>query len=78
MQLFVKCYILPVREDGGVATIVVEVDGDRTVELLKCMIWQKTGVLPSKQKIRLNGKTGFIDNAKIRDVFTKASTLFLV
>lgn len=78
MQLFVKCHILPAMDDDGVRTITIDIDGDRTVELLKCMIWQKTGVLPSKQKLRCGGKTGFVDNAKIRDIFTKESTLFLV
>ncbi|AEA07114.1 putative ubiquitin [Lausannevirus] len=78
MQLFVKCYVLPPRDDGSVRTITIDIDGDRTIEVLKCMIWEKTGVLPSRQKLYCGGKMGFLGAAKIRDVFIKESTIFLV
>ncbi|AHA46048.1 putative ubiquitin [Insectomime virus] len=75
MQLFVKYNKL---FSGTFQTITIDIDGDATVELLKLMIWEKIGLLPSKQKLYCCGKMGFLNTAKIRDVFKKESTMFLL
>ncbi|AMQ10810.1 putative ubiquitin [Brazilian marseillevirus] len=72
MQLFVKRFT-----ERKVVTHTIDVDGDATVELLKHMIWQKTGILTSKQKLYCNGRCGFSNDAIIRNAFIKESTIFL-
>lgn len=69
----VKCRFLKYSETN----FSLEVEGRDTLELLKLRIWEKTRIVPSKQKILYNCKYLENDKTKLGNLLVPYATIFL-